>query len=99
MQISRSYKQHNTIDYYVLPNGKKDVFLHKNETTELDEENNPIYVAEEVYFQTEKSKEEIENNFDSYWENREVVYVEPTDKERLKVLEQAMLEMILGGTI
>ncbi len=82
MQISRSYKQHNPVDCYILPNGKKDVFLHKNETTELDEEGNTIYVAEEVYFQTEKPKEEIENNFDFYWENGEKTIKIPTLEEQ-----------------
>lgn len=99
MQLSYKYKPHNEIDYFILPNGYADVFLHKNEAIETDSEGNVQYVAEEIFFQTEKSKEEIELNFDNYWENGEIVYVEPTDKERLEALEQAMLEIILGGIV
>ncbi len=38
MQISQSHKPHNRVDYYPLPNGYVDVFLHKNERTETEVE-------------------------------------------------------------
>jgi len=101
MQISRSPKPHNKVDYYPLPSGYADVFLHRNETTELDEDGNTIYVSEEVYTQvkSETTKEQIELNFDQFWNDAETIVVEPTTEERLKALESAMIEIILGGAV
>lgn len=102
MQISRSPQPHNKIDYYPLPNGYADVFLHRNETTEKDDEGNIIYIAEEVYTQVDQTltKEKIEENFDYLWNDAETLVVdEATTEERLKALESAMLEIILGRSI
>lgn len=102
MQLSHKPIPHNKVDYYLLPNGYADVFLHRNEKIEVDEDGNIQYVAEEVYFQIEDSvtKEDIELNFDYMWTDAEKEPIaEPTDKERLQALEQAMLELILGGVI
>lgn len=102
MQLSYKPVPHNNVDYYLLPNGYADVFLHRNEKIEVDEDGNIQYVAEEVYFQVDQSitKEEIELNFDYMWTDAEKEPIaEPTDKERLQALEQAMLELILGGVI
>lgn len=101
MQISQSYKSHNQVDYYPLPNGYADVFLHRNEIEELDEDGNEIYIAEEVYMQVDQTltKEKIEENFNYLWEDADTIMTEPTAEERLKVLEEAMLEIILGGAV
>lgn len=90
MQVSESYKRHNKVDYFPLPNGLADVFLHRNETIKTDEEGNTIYIAEEVYFQVEQSvtKEQIEQNFDNMWANAEKEKVILTDSERLLLLEK-----------
>ena len=114
MQISYSPKPYNRVDYFPLPNGHADVFLHRNETTETDEEGNIQYVAEEVYFQIEQSvtKETIEENFETYWENKgEIISTptlpEPTEPEpseidilnnRIAELEST-LDIMLGGEI
>lgn len=73
MQISYSPKPHNRVDYYPLQNGYADVFLYRNKVEQTDEDSNPIYVAEEVYFQIHQSisKEDIESNFNYMWEDAE----------------------------
>ena len=99
MHVSYSHKTFNSVDYYPLSNGYADVFLHKNERTEIDEEGNTQYIAEEVYFQVDQSvtKEQIEQNFDYMWGDAESSSIEPTLEERLQALESAMLEIVLGG--
>lgn len=97
MQLSYKDKPHNKVDYFLLPNGNADVFLHKNETTETDNEENVQYVAEEVFFQTKKTKVEIENNFDFYWNSAENIISEPTLEERLRMAEDTILFMLMGG--
>ena len=100
MQLSYKDKSHNKVDYFVLPNGYADVFLHKNEVEEIDSEGNKQYVAEEVYFQIEQSitKEQIESEFDLMWEdvNRDVV-APPTTEERLQMAEDTLLFLLMGG--
>ena len=83
MQIAQSHKPFNKVDYYNLRNGYADVFLHRNEKIETEEEGNIQYVAEEVYFQIEQTitKEQIENNFDFMWNDAENVMTEPTVEE------------------
>lgn len=102
MQTSYSPSPHNRVDYYLLPNGYADVFLHRNEIIETDEEGNKQYVAEEMYFQImqEVTKEKIEENFDYMWEDaatdkRPI----PTQEERISALESAVLEIIIGGSV
>lgn len=100
MQIAQSRKPFNKVDYYSLPNGHADVFLRKNRRAETDEEGNSIHVADEVYFQIIQTvtKEQIESDFEYFWQDAEKTLAEPpTQEERLKALESAMLEMILGG--
>ena len=104
MQISYSPKPHNRVDYFPLPNGHADVFLHRNETTETDEEGNIQYVAEEVYFQIEQSvtKETIEENFDYMWHDAEKDKVELTELDIMqqKLNQQdAVIEEILFNII
>lgn len=98
MQISYSPKPYNRVDYCPLNNGFVDVYLHKNETQEVDEEGNIQYVAEEVHFQIDvkTTKEMIEENFDVYWENEgERVVTELSAVERIEMLE-TMLSVLLG---
>ncbi len=99
MQISYKDRPHNKVDYYPLPNGYADVYLHKNEKTETDDEGNIQFRAEEVYFQIDQSvtKEQIENNFDYMWNDAEKAIEEPTLEERIRALETIELERILGG--
>lgn len=98
MEIAQSHKPFKRINYYPLGDGLIDVFLHKNEKTEVDEEGNTVYKAEEVYFQTRSNiaKEMIEENFESYWENEgEVVVSESTAEERVGMLEDT-INFLLG---
>ena len=97
MQISYSSKPHDTVGYFPLPNGKVDIFLHRNETIEQDEDGNDVYVAEEVYFQTDASvtKEHIEKNFELMWNKEENPPVEPTVEERLAIAEDT-INFLLG---
>lgn len=97
MQLSYKDKPHNKVDYFLLPNGNADVLLHKNETTETDSEGNIQYVAEEIFFQTKNTKEEIENNFDFYWNGVENIVSEPTLEERLQQAEDTILFLLMGG--
>lgn len=84
MQISQSNNHYNAVDYYPLPNGKADVFLHRNETAEQDIDGNTVYTVEEVYFRIAQSvtKQDIEANFDMYWGKQEPE--ELTELEKLK---------------
>lgn len=100
MQTSHSPKPHNRVDYYSLHNGYADVFLHRNETIVEDEEGSKDYVAEEVYFQIDRlvTKEQIEENFDYFWEDAEKSKVEkPTAEERLQMAEDTILFLLMGG--
>lgn len=83
MQLSYRDKSHNKVDYFPLPDGYADVFLHKNEKRETTEDGGTQYVAEEVYFQIEQSvtKEQIEANFDFMWDDAENIQSEPTLEE------------------
>ena len=98
MQLSYKDRPHNQVDYYALPNGLVDVFLHKNEVVELDEDDNKVFIAEETYFQVNKSttKKDIEENFDLYWGNKGGI--EPTELsqgERISMLEDT-INFLLG---
>ena len=106
MQWSYRDKPHNKVDYFALPNGYADVFLHRNEKTEADEEGNVQYVAEEVYFQIEQSvtKNQIEDNFDFMWNDVENTIIEPSVEElqleymidldyRLSLIEMGLIQM------
>ena len=98
MEIAQSHKPFERINYYPLGDGLIDVFLHKNEKTEVDEESNTVYKAEEVYFQTRSNitKEMIEENFESYWENEgERIVNELTATERIEMLEDT-INFLLG---
>lgn len=98
MQIAQSHKPFNKVDYYPLQNGVVDVYLHKNNTQEVDEEGNTIHKAEEVYFQVKDSitKSTIEDDFDMYWENEgERVVNELTATERIEILEDT-INFLLG---
>lgn len=99
MRISRSSSPHESIGYHLLPNSKVDVFLRRNEVTEIeiDDEGNEstVYVAEEVYLQVEPSvtKVQVESNFDYYWNKTESQ--EPTQEDRLVSLENTMLALMM----
>ena len=99
MKISYNSKPHNKVDYFLLPNGYADVFLHKNIKNETDEEGNEVYMADEVYFQIESTvtKEQIEGDFDFWWNDATNTIVEPTLEERIQALEIMELKRILGG--
>ena len=100
MQMTQSHKPFKKINYYPLNNGFVDVYLHKNETQEVDEEGNIYYKSEEVYFKVSETitKELIENDFETYWEHKgEVKVVEQTDEQMLRdyVLELDMRTIML----
>lgn len=99
MQLSHKDKSHNKIDYFTLPNGYADVYLHRNERIEIDEEGNEQYIAEEVYFQVDQSvtKEQIEENFEFMWNDAEKVVEEPTQEDRLTELENTILFLLTNG--
>lgn len=58
------------INYMPLPIiGKADVWLRKNITETKDLETGEImYMADEVYFRTSATKEDIENDFETWFE-------------------------------
>jgi len=97
MQLSYKPISHNKVDYYPLPSGYADVFLHRNEKTETNEGGSIQYVAEEIYFRVDMliTKEQIEVNFDSMWNNAENPVREPTLEERTRVLEDVVLILMM----
>jgi len=97
MKISYKDQPHKKINYYPIRNNTADVFLHKNETVEKDEEGNKIYKAEEVYFNVKReiTKENIELNFESFWENEGISKSEHlSEVERIAQLEDAVENII-----
>lgn len=61
-----------TVQYNVRSDGTAEVWMRKNiqQTTTADEDGENLeYTYEEVYFRTTATKEEIEGNFESYWES------------------------------
>lgn len=110
MSTTQSHKTFNRVDYYSLGNGYADVFMHKNETQNVDEEGNTIYKADEVYFQIEDSttKEIIEQNFDFMWEDANRGHTPELTLEEMVIehgnkivtLEETLeetLEVLFGG--
>lgn len=73
------------------------VWLRKDIKKVKDEDGNISYQANEVYFETSATKEEVETDFDKYfefgktWENP----TSPTLEERVKDLEDA-LSVLMG---
>ncbi len=68
------------------------VWLRKNIKKQKDEEGNISYSADEVYFETSATKEEIEQDFDKYFTYGET-WSEPTVptlEDRVKDLEDAL---------
>lgn len=101
MRLSHKNDSHNKIEYFPLPCGKVDVFLHKNEIVEIDEDENKVYVAEEVYFQVGNHVrlEDVEEDFEKYWINQgELTFSTPSTEDRVDELENILL-MVLGGEI
>lgn len=64
--------QPDSITYMLLPDGKADVWLRKNivETTEtMDDETYSVYKADEVYFRTGLTEDEVSAQFEELFEN------------------------------
>lgn len=57
-----------TILYMPLPNGEADVFLRRNIRQETGEDGTEIWTAEEAQFRTDKTRDEIVKDFDSYFD-------------------------------
>lgn len=94
--------QPEAILYMPLPHGKADVWLRKDIEQGQDEVGSAVWIAREVYFRTELSKDEIEANFDAIFDNGSPVVDQDTGKEtadgvtiadRLEALEAAVLEL------
>ncbi len=94
--------------YMALPDGKADVWLRKNitEVTEKDEDGNKSthWEAEEVYFRTSYTEEEVVENFDAIFEaggttededtGEEIIEgVDVTTADRLDAIEAAISEL------
>lgn len=57
-----------TIDYVLLPNNFCDVWLRKNIESYTDDEGNKGFKADEAYARIVVNKNDIENNFDQWFE-------------------------------
>lgn len=75
------------IMYMPLPDGCADVWLRKNIRSETDEDGTEGWVADEVYLHTEKSRDEIARDFDTYFEP------ERTAEQRIESLESAVADL------
>lgn len=59
------------IQYMPLPDGRADVWLRKDIHEDVDDYGGiTAWVADEVYFRTNLSKEEVEERFDELYANR-----------------------------
>lgn len=92
----------------VLPTGASDVWLRRNITQKqiADTSDGGVvtqWECEEVYARhgEKLTPESVQERFDDYWamgENwPEEIPDQPSDHERLVVLEAAMVDMLLGG--
>lgn len=86
------------VQYSALPdkvlymkNGEtSDVWLRKN-IVEVETEEGVLWEADEIYLRSHLSKKEIENNFDSYFEEEIPVTVEDL-AEAIDILTDIILE-------
>ena len=75
---------------YMKNKGKADVWLRKN-ITEVTTEEGTLWEADEVYVSTYLSREEIAQQFDSYFEEEIPITVEDL-AEALDILTNIILE-------
>ena len=97
------------LTYMKLPDGNADVWLRKNieeSTQETEDGTQSVWTCDEVSFRTTLSKTEIEDDFDTIFENGGTTTDEdtgeesvdtPTLAERVAALEEALIE--IGGLI
>ena len=52
-----------TMTYMALPNGMADVWLRGNIESVIDEDGGEMFQADETYFRTSLTRQEVENNF------------------------------------
>jgi hypothetical protein len=76
--------------YMQKPDGSADVWLRKN-VEEIEYEGTVMYQADEVYLSTRLSAAEIEEQFDSYFEEEIPVTVEDL-AEAIDILADIILE-------
>lgn len=86
------------IRYMKVSEGGADVWLRKNiknQTGEMEGEEYSYYEADEVYFRTNDTKEQIEANFEEYFAGNlpKPPAPEIPDSERIAALEAAMLDL------
>ena len=86
------------IQYMPLPKGGADVWLRKDIVEKKGTENGTEYTffeAEEVYFRTNASKNEIEASFEDYFAGNLPKPPAPviSDSERIAALEAAILDL------
>ena len=91
------------IQYMALPTGYADVWLRQDIQQE-ETEDGTVWTAEEVYFRTSLSEEEVTENFDTLFSNggpevdedtgEEAVTIEYTLAERVEILEEAFAEFV-----
>ena len=88
--------------YMALPDGRADVWLRQNIEQITDENDDTQWTADEVYFRTTLTEEEVTKGFDALFENGgptideetgEESADEPTVAERVDALEAAVLEL------
>lgn len=92
--------QPEPIQYMPLPGTcEADVWLAKNATRIMDGENAGMWEADEVYFRTTMSMEDVQANFDILFE-RDGLMTDPesTPEERIAALEEelAAAKILLG---
>lgn len=76
------------IMYMPLPDGYADVWLRKNIRSETDDDGTVGgWVADEVYLHTDKSRADVESDFDSFFAT------ERTSAQRIEELEAAISDL------
>lgn len=87
--------------YMPLPNGKADVWLRKD-IAEVETEDSSGWAAEEIYFRTTLTKDEVEADFETIFANGGTTVDEDTGEEvtdgittadRLDAIEAAIAEL------
>lgn len=97
MKVQYSQKPEK-IRYMQRPDGSADVWLRKNvkkQTGEQEGEEFTYFEADEVYFNTRDTLEQVEANFEEYYAGNlpKPPAPEIPDSERIAALEAAMLDL------
>lgn len=93
MSITKAFysEKPDRIAYYPQKDGSAEAYLRQNIAQEPDEEGGMVWTADEVFLRTHLSEEDIEEQFESYFEENLVTTIEDL-AEAIEILAGIILE-------